>query len=295
MKKEKVKKNLLMSGVVLQIIIFSGCGQFLNASIGSETTSGEQTGAVLETVQNEITEIDRKTEDGNGIELNLELLSDNIKTDYYSYSEGCLTVFQGGAYVITGKTSAVQIIVKAYDDEVVHLILDGVELNTDGGPAVYVEQAGKAVLTLKEGTVNIISDGAEYASETEACIFSNCDMTINGNGSLCVYGYYHDAIRSKDRVKIVDTSLYVRAKNNGVRGNDGVLIENSNVEIECEKTGILTNSEQGYVVIQGGSCKITAGENAVFADNYVSIRDCERDLYSVKEDVKCNGVKEINE
>lgn len=295
MKRNKIRKCLLMIGVILNMEILSGCGQFLNAAVGTETSSVKQTDTVLETLQYEVTDIDRRTDDDNGIEIDLALLSDGMETDQCAYDDGCLTVLKGGAYIITGKTSTTRIIVKAYDDEIVHLILDGVELNTDTGPAVYIEQAAKAVITVKEGSVNTISDGGEYSTDTEACIFSNCDMTINGKGSLNVYGYYHDAIRSKDRVKIVDTSLYVRARNNGIRGNDGVIIENSNIEVESEKTGILTNSDQGYVVIQGGSCKITSGENAVFADSYVSVHDCENDLYSVKEAVRCNGVKDIDE
>lgn len=295
MKEKRTIKYLLMIGVVLNMVAISGCGQFLNAAVGSTASSAEQTDAVSEAAQYEITDTDRRTDADNGIEINLSELTADSETDHYSYREGCLTISGGGAYIICGKTNLSRIIVRAYDDEVVHLIFDAVELRTAGGPAVYVEQAGKAVITLKEGTENIISDGVEYTTNTEACIFSNCDITINGKGSLSVYGYYHDAIRSKDRVKVIATNLYVRAKNDGIRGNDGVLIQDSSVEVESEKTGILTNSEQGYVVIQGGFCKVTSGENAVFADNYVSIHDCESDLYSVKEAVKCNGVKDTDE
>ncbi len=295
MEREKIKTCMLVIGIVMNMSFISGCGQLFNATVGPEITSSEKSNDASQIVQYEITDIDRNANADGGLEIHLEELQENDKANQYSYEEGCLTILEGGVYIISGKTDAVTIVVKVYDDEIVHLIFDEVELKTDIGPAVYIEQAGKIVITLKEGTENIISDGTEYSTDTEACIFSNCDMTINGKGSLNVYGYYHDAIRSKDRVKIVGTSLYVRAKNNGIRGNDGVVIENSNIEVESEKTGILTNSDQGYVVIQGGSCKITSGENAVFADSYVSVHDCESDLYSVKEAVRCNGVKDIDE
>ena len=48
-------------------------------------------------------------------------------------------------------------------------------------------------------------------------------------------------------------------------------------------------------MISGGSCKVTAGENAIFADQFVSIRNCDSDLYSVHEAVRCSGTKEIEE
>lgn len=281
--------------IILNIFLLSGCGRLLNASVGtpaSEQELEEYTG----NIQYEVTDIDRRTEALNKIEINLDELSDRWnETENYTYEAGCLTIYKGGDYFISGKADNCKLIIRAYDDEIVHLIFDQVELHAEAGPVLYGEQAGKIIITLQEGTENLIYDSAEYASDTEACIFSNCDLTINGSGSLNAYGYYHDAIRSKDRIKIIGANLYIRAKNNGIRGNDGVVIEESNVEVECEGTGILTNAAKAYVAVQGGTLKVTAGENAIYADNYVSINDCYNDLYSVEEAVRCGGMVEIDE
>ena len=289
-----IRKRWVFPVIFLTIFLLSGCGGLLNASVGTPVPQTEAGGAA-ESIQYEITDIDRRTEALGGTEIHLEELAEGgKKAEGYTYEEGCLTIYKGGDYLISGKAGSCNLVIRAYDDEIVHLVLNGVELHAKIGPVLYGEQAGKIILTLQEGTENTIYDSAEYAADAEACIFSNCDLTINGSGSLNVYGYYHDAVRSKDRIKIIGANLYVRAKNNGIRGNDAVVIEDGNVEAECEGTGILTNSDQGYVMVQGGTLKLTAGENAIYADSYVSIKDCLKDLYSVKETVRCSGMVEID-
>ncbi|MBD5456725.1 MAG: carbohydrate-binding domain-containing protein [Lachnospiraceae bacterium] len=281
--------------IVLNVFLLSGCGRLLNASVGTPAFEQEM-GGYAENIQYEVTDIDRRTETLNQIEINLDELSGSgNKTENYAYEPGCLTIYKGGDYFISGKADNCRLVIKAYDDEIVHLIFDSAELHAKEGTVLYGEQAGKIIITLQAGTENLIYDSVEYATDTEACIFSNCDLTINGSGSLNVYGYYHDAIRSKDRIKIIGANLYIRAKNNGIRGNDGVVIEDSNVEVESEGTGILTNAEKAYVAVQGGVLKVTSGENAIYADGYVSIKNCLKDLYSVKEAVRCGGTVEIDE
>ncbi|MDE7432496.1 MAG: carbohydrate-binding domain-containing protein [Lachnospiraceae bacterium] len=289
------RKLWIFPVIVLNVFLLFGCGRLLNASVGTPASEQEM-GGYAENIQYEVTDIDRRTEALNKIEINLDELSGSgNETENYAYEAGCLTIYKGGDYFISGKAANCRLVIRAYDDEIVHLIFDFVELHAEEGTVLYGEQAGKIIITLQEGTENLIYDSAEYATDTEACIFSNCDLTINGSGSLNAYGYYHDTIRSKDRIKIIGANLYIRAKNNGIRGNDGVVIEDSNVEVECEGTGILTNAEKAYVAVQGGVLKVTSGENAIYADGYVSIKDCLKDLYSVKEAVRCGGTVEIDE
>ncbi|MCI7040932.1 MAG: carbohydrate-binding domain-containing protein [Lachnospiraceae bacterium] len=278
------RKKIAVAVVLLNMIWSAGCGQILNASIGMEVNTEENAAYSTQRDMYKVTKLDNEVDCANATQIEIDQLKENR-----------LFLDQGGDYLLSGKNSNCNIIIDTYDDELVHLFLKDVELGAQEGPAIYVEKAGKVVITVLEDTENIILDSSEYASETEACIFSNADLTINGSGRLSVYGYYHDAIRSKDRLKLVKANLYVKAKNDGLRGNDGIIIENSDIEIESEGTGILTKSESGYIVIRGGKCKIISGENAIAADNFVGIYDCNKDLYSVLEAVKCNGNKEIEE
>ena len=291
----KINKLRILPLLFLNMILLSGCGRLLNASVGTPVKEPE-TENLGEGISYEITDIDRRTESTDETEIHLDQLAEGRQeAGLYTYEAGRLTICKGGDYLISGKSDDCNLVIQSYDDEIVHLIFDGVELHAKEGPVLYGRQAGKIIVTLKENTENVIYDSPEYASDAEACIFSNCDLTINGGGRLNVYGYYHDAVRSKDRVRIIGTDVYIRAKNNGIRGNDGVIIEESNVEAECEGTGIRTNSDQGYVMVQGGTLKLTAGENAIYSYSHVSIKDCRKDLYSVREEIRCSGAVEIDE
>ena len=277
-------KNVFFLIIVCSVLLLqTGCGQVLNASVGGNVNAME-TVNVEENALYEITEADKDINGTNSTKVNLGELQD----EYFN-------ITQSGTYSLSGSTSNSKIIVNVDDDQVVHLLLDGVELYSEEGPAIYAENAAKVVITLVEGTENIVADGVNYMDEIKGCIFGNCDITINGKGKLYVYGFYHDGIRSKDCLKIINANISVKAKNNGVRGNDGVIIEDGTVDIQSEGIGIKTSSEKDFVAIKGGTCKIVAGENAVYSENYVLIKECVTDFRTVEEEIHCNGEIYINE
>ena len=84
-----------------------------------------------------------------------------------------------------------QIIVNTSDDKKVELILNGVDLTCSDSSAVYViSSPKKTVLTLAEGSVNLIQDGSTYAEVStddesdvpNAAIYSKDDLVIEGSG-----------------------------------------------------------------------------------------------------------------
>lgn len=288
------KKAIVFAGIVLTSVLISGCGEFLDMSVSGGVAEKEETDVAKGIGQYEITDRDRDTLENGALEINLEE-PESVKKDIYSYKSGEITIQSGGKYVVKGKLDNGSLIIHVFEDEIVHLILDNAEINAVNGAAIYVEQAAKVILTAKEGTINILSDGMKYKESQKACLFSNSDLTINGSGSLAVYAYYADGVRSKDRIKAVNANLYVKAKGDGIRGNDGVILSGSVAEVECEGTGIRSVNERDMVVMQGGSCKVIAGKNAVDANQYVSIQGCRTDLYSVWESIKCDGIRDIEE
>ncbi|MGO4843945.1 carbohydrate-binding domain-containing protein, partial [Rhizobiaceae sp. 2RAB30] len=70
---------------------------------------------------------------------------------------------------------------------------------------IFVEEAGKTIISLQEGTTNVVTDGKTYVyadastDEPNAAIFSKDDLTINGTGKLVVQGNYNNGITSKDK------------------------------------------------------------------------------------------------
>ncbi len=288
-----MKKNRIMGAFLfINLLALSGCERSLEIPVGA--IQAETDGYVKSDIgQYEITNYDCLTSDEEAQEIDLGSLQEG-ESETYSYDGYRLTIFKAGDYRITGKMKGT-VAVSVFEDETVHLILDNVDIKADRGAAVYVESAAKVILTAKAGTENVLSDGAEDEGEQKACVFAASDLTINGEGTLRVYGFYGDGVRSKDRLKAVNTTLYVKAKKDGLRGNDGVILVNSQTQAECEGTGILADSEKDMVVVQGGSCKVIAGKHAITANQYVSVRECQTDFYSVLETVKCGGIQDYGE
>lgn len=179
-----------------------------------------------------------------------------------------LLITVGGDYRLSGEMNGTVHI--AAEDQVVHLFLSGVSIRSVTAPAINVESAGKVIITVETGNDNTLADGSKYISDLpDACIFSMCDLTINGSGSLSVSGYYKDAIHSKDFLRILGAKLFARAKDDGLHGNDGVLINGADISLEAEKNGIRTTkaakARKGNIEITGATLSVIAGEHALNA------------------------------
>lgn len=232
-------------------------------------------------------------------DADLDATQDNPTEIKFKENQQVYNIDSAGDYIISGKCEGqIQIDVQ---DKIVHLILDNVELQSKKGPVIYVKSAAKVVITVPENTNSILKDSTDYAGweDARACIFSEDDMTINGGGMLQVYGYCNDAIRTKDVLKILDVNLDTMTKGTGLRGNDGVLIQDANLNIQCEETGIYTEKEnketQGFVHISGGTINIIAGEYGINASQDVFIQECSADIFGTVQDIICFGERYIGE
>lgn len=289
MKQYRKSLSLLM---IAGSLFLTGCQQFLNIPIGTYEVTESSAEALTDPTRFEITNTDYRTESTDPISIDLNQIGTG--TDSYNWNGSTLNITQTNDYVLSGTLTG-NIVVNVFNDENIHLLLNNVEIHSENGPAIYIQKAGKVILTSIEGTTNTLSDSVIYSEDNPGCIFSNVDLTINGSGLLNVYGYFEDAIRSKDLLKLVNTNVYVKSNQDGLRGNDGVIIVNSNTIAESENIGIRSVSEKDMTLIHGGICKVVAGQNAVSANRHVSIFNCQADLYSVEEAVACNGIRDIQE
>lgn len=201
------------------------------------------------------------------------------------YTGECL-IEDAGAYLLSGELNGtLRVNAKG---STVHLLFDGVTIHSGSGPAVLIEAAGKVIITLVDGSENNISDSGKYSGreETESCIYSVSDLTINGSGRLTVYGYYKDAIRTKDVLKITDGTIRIQCKRTALHGNDGVNIAGGQIFVESEKNGVKTTRSgedgKGCLMISGGEISIVAGRYALVTE--------EADLYILNSTVQLNGV-----
>lgn len=243
------------------LIGFSGCQTAQTASTEAETIT--ITAAAATAVE---TAVSASTT--SYTERDLAGTYDESEAVYVDLStvDGDYTITQSGIYVFSGTLSNGQVLVNAGEDDKVQIVLNGASVTNSDGPAVYVVEADKVFITAAEGTQNTLSDGSSYADDAfgntpDGCIFSRCDLTINGSGSLTVNGNYKFGIVGKDDIVIADVTLSVTAESDGISGKDSVSISSGAITINAGGDGISSVNddevEQGIVQIDGGTITIT--------------------------------------
>ncbi len=262
---------------------------FLSACAGSEPVQ-EQTGQAADW-QAERQNRDRRTKQDSKTMPDDEEETSHINLDDH---KGKIVVAEGGDVWLSGSLEG-QVVVDAQEDELVHLYLEDVEISSGQGPAIRIEEASKVIVTLVSGTGNTLKDGTDYSDyeECPACLFSACDLTINGDGTLRVYGYYEDGIRSKDRLKLLSGSVEVHARGDGIRGNDGILLKDASVDVQSEGHGLYTvkqgADDRGVIEIDGGVLSVVAGQKGIFAASGLYMYRCVCNVNAVEEKVKTEG------
>lgn len=205
----------------------------------------------------------------------------SIKGSGAAEKQGKITVSAAGNYVISGKTSNGQIVVDT--EGTVRLILKGAEINCSDSAAIYVKNAKKTIVSLEEGTENIISDGSKYtledanSDEPSAAIFSKDDLVINGRGKLIVKANYNDGITSKDDLKITGGNIEITAVDDGIVGKDLLAVKEGTITItaagDALKASNDKDADKGNMVMENGSFNLKAEKDGIEAENAVLIGD----------------------
>lgn len=272
--------------------LLAGCSSLTSGNDSSTTSSAKDNGTFAEIVASFDASV-----------LNLDY-TDRDKDPSYDESEATLIALDGseilidgdgatsegttlsitseGTYIFSGTLNNGQIIVEVSNDneEKVQLILNGVTIHNENGPAIYIVEAAKCFITLADGTVNTLTNGEEYELEDDsdepyATLFSRADLTINGSGTLGVTSSYRHAVCSKDDLVIMGGTFIVNAVEDGLRGRDRVKILDGDFTIIAGGDGIKSNkdndAEKGFVSIDGGMFNIEAGDDGVQGVIYVRI------------------------
>jgi hypothetical protein len=185
-----------------------------------------------------------------------------------------LTIRQAGTYVLSGALADGQVLVNAGRNDVVSLVLNGLTLHNETGPAIYAPRSGKVVLFLESGAANTVSDGANYAvsgggDEPNAAIFVQDNLSIAGNGTLAVTGNHSHGIRAQDVLAVTGGVININAVGDALRGRDGVAIMNGSFTLTAGGDGIQANNSSsdamGYVIINGGAFDIRAKNDGIQA------------------------------
>ena len=255
--------------MILPIYLLTSCTStppsLQHEQISEETSSSENAINTYESPFS-VTRADLNTDDSSASHIDLSTVSDRY------------VISDAGDYLLTGALDG-SICVDA-EEQVVHLIFDGIDIHSYTGPALSVISASKVIITVKSDTVNTLRDSGYYdvSGEENACIYSVSDLTINGDGVLNIYGFYMDAIHSKDVVKILGGEISILSKRDGIRGNDGILVRTDILSIESESSGLHTTKTssniQGDIEISGGDLSIISGDYAISSVGSLYVSEC---------------------
>lgn len=173
-------------------------------------------------------------------------------------------------YLISGTLDDGMIIVNAKASATPHIVLSGACINSETSAALYILNADKVVVTLAEGTQNILSNGGSFEaiddSKIDGAIFSKQDLTFNGSGSLNVTSPVgHGVVCKKDLVftggvytvtaashgmEVIDSGISMK----GIKAAGNILISGGDISIDSADDAVHSDAS---VTINGGSLYIT--------------------------------------
>ncbi|QEO14862.1 carbohydrate-binding domain-containing protein [Agromyces intestinalis] len=194
--------------------------------------------------------------------------------DAVSVADGTVTIGAAGTYRLTGDLDG-QVVVDVAGDDLVRLVLDGVEISSDSSAAIAVTAAGRVQVVLADGSSNTLADTASYddGADVNAALFSATDLVIAaesaGTGELTVHGNGNDGIASKDGLRITGGAITVDAVDDGIRGRDEVQVDAGTITVTAGGDGLKADNEEdadrGYLAIGGGDVSVDAGGDGLDA------------------------------
>ncbi len=282
-----------MTMAVAAVLLCSGCAENLASGTAQTTITGttaasseQESETIVAEETNNVTatlltnteqrvaydEEDKKsTYDTFDAEIQLSGSTADVtgKSDAVQVIEHVVTIQEGGTYRISGTWDNGQL--RVTGSEKVRLYLDGVSITNPNGAAIHCENEKRTILSLAEGTENILSDGiAASSAEEPAAVYTEDKLTINGKGTLVVNGVAANGIVCRNDLKIMGGTIQVNAANNGIKGKDCVAICGGDITVTAGNDGLKAtekdDTERGWIAVSGGIVTITAEGDGMQAE-----------------------------
>ena len=176
----------------------------------------------------------------------------NVSVNLNEVRDSTYTITKGGIYILTG-TFKGMVCVDSSDK--VKIILNGVSITNDNGPAIYFKNSKKGIIESTKDSTNKLTDGSDYSVDAKGCVFSNDDLDIQGEGTITINANYNHGIASDDDIKIDGGTINITTiEGDAINANDGVNVKSGSINIEAMGDGI--NGEK-YVEVNYGTVNIT--------------------------------------
>lgn len=255
----------------------------LKTSLNTNSDNTESVTNIAEKTTSEYFENEDLSDSYNDITAEILMKGDNVEINGQGvdYRGNKISVKTGGTFVFSGKLNDGQIYIN--NEELTHIIFNGVDISNSSSSPVFIENAGKVVITCISGTENILSDTENYVyesdeeNEPDSVIFSKDDLSLNGSGLLTIDAKYNEGITCKDNLRISGSIINITSVGTSVKGKDSVVIKDSDLTINSQQDGIKSSNtdetDKGNIIFESGNYNITAKEDAVQSENTLIVNN----------------------
>ena len=269
-------------------VYMTGCGN--NSSVSENTSVGTNAKTAVsdsaETVEKtakadktssentdsaEVKQLSNNTQETTFTKRDLEQTADTSEAQKITVADNkTIDITDEGVYTISGSAENCTIRVNADDSAKVQLVLDGVDIENEDFPAIYVLSAYKVFITTTD-TENLLTVSGKFTSDgennTDAVIYSKDDLVLNGTGTLNVTSYYGNGITCKDDMKITGGTYNIKAALDAFEANDTISVYDGNFNITTNKDGFHCENDEaeGSITISGGTFTINGGSDGIQA------------------------------
>ena len=256
-----------------------------NSSAASTTSSGITTTGTVKSDMFTDRDKDASYDEASVTKVNLS----DVKDSTY-------TITKEGTYILSGTYSG-QIVVNVADTAKVQLVLDGVTITNESSAAIYVKEADKVFVTLKDGTTSTLTTSGTFVAtddnNVDGVIFSKGDLTINGSDSLKISSTAHGIV-GKDDIVITGGNIDITSTKKGISGKDSVRIADGTINITTGADGIHSensdDTSKGFVYIEGGTITINAADDGIHSGTTLDIVGGKIDITNSNEGIEGKDV-----
>ena len=216
--------------------------------------------------------------DVEAVEATIDLADNSSTTsnvDAVKIDGNNITIKQPGEYTLSGALSSGSVVVEAGDGAVT-LVLGGISITNEDGPAIVFKQTSASYIVLTEGSENSLTDGTVADEDYDAALYSVATLTLSGEGSLTVNGRSQEGIATENDLIFESGNYNITAYDDGLNANqDGVsviTINGGTLNINAGGDGIDSNGDlviNGGVVIAAGD--LTDANGGLDADGTIEI------------------------
>ena len=219
----------------------------------------------------EIAQLSNDTQDTTFTERDLEQTADTSDAQSITVADNkTIDITEEGVYTVSGTAQNCTVRINADETAKIQLVLDGIDIENEDSPAIYVLSADKVFITTTE-TDNTLTVSGQFTADgennTDAVIYSKDDIVLNGTGTLNITSNYGNGITSKDDMKITGGTYNVSSALDAFEANDSISIGDGNFNITTNKDGFHCENDEaeGDITISGGTFTINGGSDGIQA------------------------------